>query len=360
MRISALLGLISLVIQETEALPLWTEGAAKQEELQDEGTADNNLELGSYDPNLDNYDFSNYEERAIKSDYGDLTPKTQAGTLAPSTMSASTKIVMATKGPRTWTSVTNPSISSLLNLLTAMGLPTCLICVCLGTSVYCEDVDLDHIPPLPQETTYLYARFNHITHIQSGDFKGLSMPLQDFIDQSGIHFTGNVFRKRFQNITCSDRGKLKHIDLSNNCISTIEEDAFLLPVLQELLIPENNLASLPRLPASLVRLDAQFNKLQSSGILPESFKELKNLQFLYLSNNKLDYIPVPLPLSLRSLHLQNNHIQTIAEDTFCDPQDQTHIRRTLEDIRLDGNPINLSFFPNAYFCLPRLPIGSYI
>ncbi|KAM9000816.1 opticin [Sarcophilus harrisii] len=328
MRISALLGLISLVIQETEALPLWTEGAAKQEELQDEGTADNNLELGSYDPNLDNYDFSNYEERAIKSDYGDLTPKTQAGTLAPSTMSASTKIVMATKGPRTWTSVTNPSISSLLNLLTAMGLPTCLICVCLGTSVYCEDVDLDHIPPLPQETTYLYARFNHITHIQSGDFKGLR--------------------------------KLKHIDLSNNCISTIEEDAFLLPVLQELLIPENNLASLPRLPASLVRLDAQFNKLQSSGILPESFKELKNLQFLYLSNNKLDYIPVPLPLSLRSLHLQNNHIQTIAEDTFCDPQDQTHIRRTLEDIRLDGNPINLSFFPNAYFCLPRLPIGSYI
>jgi len=31
---------------------------------------------------------------------------------------------------------------------------------------------------------------------------------------------------------------------------------------------------------------------------------MEELQFLYLSNNKLDYIPVPLPESLRSLHLQ--------------------------------------------------------
>ncbi|XP_020858820.2 opticin [Phascolarctos cinereus] len=212
-------------------------------------------------------------------------------------------------------------------LLSDLGLPTCLVCVCLGTSVYCDDADLERIPPLPQETTYLYARFNNISQIQTGDFKGLR--------------------------------KLKRIDLSGNSISTIEDDAFLLPALQELIIPENKLVSLPRLPGSLVRLDAQLNNLQSPGILPESFRELKKLQFLYLSDNKLDYIPVPLPSSLRSLHLQNNHIQMIPEDIFCNAQDHTYIRRALEDIRLDGNPINLSLFPNAYFCLPRLPIGSY-
>ncbi|XP_036614141.1 opticin [Trichosurus vulpecula] len=327
MRISALLGLMALVIQEMEAMPPWMDGGVKQQQPQDEGTAYNNLELGSYDPNLDNYDLNSYEEQTIKSDYGDLTPKTKVVTLAPSTTRVSTKTVMATMAPKTWTAITTPSISSLLDNLTAQGLPTCLVCVCLGTSVYCDDADLEHIPPLPQETTYLYARFNHISQIRTGDFKGLR--------------------------------KLKRIDLSGNSISTIEDDAFLLPALEELIIPENKLVSLPRLPGSLVRLDAQLNNLQSSGILPESFRELKKLQFLYMSDNRLDYIPVPLPSSLRSLHLQNNHIQKIPEGTFCDTQDYKHIRRALEDIRLDGNPINLSLFANTYFCLPRLPIGSY-
>lgn len=61
-----------------------------------------------------------------------------------------------------------------------------------------------------------------------------------------------------------------------------------------------------------------------------------------------------------SLTFQNNNIQTMHEDTFCNSQDQSHIRRALEDIRLDGNPINLSLFPNAYFCLPRLPTGRFL
>lgn len=35
--------------------------------------------------------------------------------------------------------------------------------------------DLEHIPPLPPDTTYLYARFNRIGAIRAGDFMGLSM-----------------------------------------------------------------------------------------------------------------------------------------------------------------------------------------
>lgn len=55
------------------------------------------------------------------------------------------------------------------------GLPTCLVCVCLGPSVYCDDTDLGSIPPVPRMTTYLYARFNRISRIRAGDFRGLSM-----------------------------------------------------------------------------------------------------------------------------------------------------------------------------------------
>lgn len=166
-----------------------------------------------------------------------------------------------------------PTTTGLLNSQSSHGLPTCLVCVCLGSSVYCDDADLEDIPPLPQMTTYLYARFNHISHIQAGDFKGLT--------------------------------KLRRIDLSSNSISSIHNDALrLLPALQDLILPENQLAALPVLPSGLEFLDVRLNRLQSSGIQPEAFMTLEKLQFLYLADNLLDSIPGPLPLSLRSLHLQ--------------------------------------------------------
>lgn len=54
------------------------------------------------------------------------------------------------------------------------GLPTCLLCVCLGSSVYCDDTELESIPPLPRTTAYLYARRNRVRRIRAGDFGGLS------------------------------------------------------------------------------------------------------------------------------------------------------------------------------------------
>uniref|UniRef100_H3AH34 Opticin n=1 Tax=Latimeria chalumnae TaxID=7897 RepID=H3AH34_LATCH len=210
--------------------------------------------------------------------------------------------------------------------LTELGLPTCLLCVCISSSVYCDDADLEYIPPLPKDTVYLYARFNKITRITATDFTGLK--------------------------------KLKRIDLTSNYISQIDDDALgSLTALQELILPENKLTSLPELPDSLIFIDARMNNLRSSGVRPEIFQNMKNLHSLYLSNNKLNYIPVPLPENLRSLHLQGNNIQTMHEETFCNKRDADYIRKPLEDIRLDGNPINLSRFSSAYFCLPRLPTG---
>lgn len=58
--------------------------------------------------------------------------------------------------------------------------------------------------------------------------------------------------------------------------------------------------------------------------------------------------------------LQNNMIETMQRDAFCDAEEHRYTRRQLEDIRLDGNPINLSRFPSAYFCLPRLPTGRFV
>lgn len=66
--------------------------------------------------------------------------------------------------------------------------------------------------------------------------------------------------------------KLKRIDLSSNSISSIHNDAFrLLPALQDLILPENQLAALPVLPSGLEFLDVRLNRLRSSGIQPEAF-----------------------------------------------------------------------------------------
>ncbi|NWY35086.1 OPT protein, partial [Pheucticus melanocephalus] len=271
-------------------------------------------------------DLSNYEELY---DYGDLVPKIEVGTLAPRPKDPKTLPELAETTAGT-PKLQPPSSAGPVSPapIPRQGLPSCLLCLCLGSSVYCDDAGLEQIPALPPDTAYLYARFNRIGAVRASDFRGLE--------------------------------KLKRIDLSSNSISWVDAEAFRgLPSLQELLLPENLLTALPELPRGLVRLDAHLNRIPSAGLRPEAFRDLKQLQFLHLSDNQLDFIPVPLPESLRSLHLQNNNIQMMHEDTFCDSQEQGQIRRALEDIRLDGNPINLSLFPNAFSCLPRLPTGRF-
>uniref|UniRef100_A0A803J8A0 Opticin n=1 Tax=Xenopus tropicalis TaxID=8364 RepID=A0A803J8A0_XENTR len=221
---------------------------------------------------------------------------TEVHTLTPLNEKSGLLTNQGTEKPITLPGTPKPSQNSLFGSMTEQGLPICLVCVCIGTSVYCDDVDLTAIPPLPKDTAYFYARFNRITRINNKDFKGLN--------------------------------KLKRVDLSSNFLSNIDDDAIhLLPSLQELILSENQLKALPELPSSLILLDAQYNQLQSSGIQTDVFK--------------------------------NNNIQTMNLETFCESRDPTFIRRNLEDIRVDENPINLSKFVNGYFCLVRLPTGSY-
>ncbi|KAJ6651578.1 hypothetical protein lerEdw1_020819 [Lerista edwardsae] len=206
-------------------------------------------------------------------------------------------------------------------------LPTCLLCTCLATSVYCDDRELEALPLLSQQTTHVYARYNRIKKVNKDDFTHLS--------------------------------NLKRIDLTSNFISEMDEDAFRnLPQLQELILRDNKIRQLPELPPTLVFIDVSNNRLGRKGIKEEAFKDMIDLHHLYITDNNLDHIPLPLPESLQSLHLQNNNIQEMHEDTFCKMKDYSYIRKALEDIRLDGNPINLSKTPYAYMCLPRLPVGS--
>ncbi|XP_051518174.1 mimecan-like isoform X2 [Myxocyprinus asiaticus] len=208
-------------------------------------------------------------------------------------------------------------------------LPTCLMCVCLTGSVYCEEIspDMTAVPPLPKETAFLYARFNKITKITNKDF--------------------------------GDIATLRKIDLSGNLISEIEDGAFSkLNQLEELTLAENKLVKLPVLPAKLVSLNVNHNLLKTKGIKANIFKKLRKLTYLYLGDNELEAVP-PLPESLRVVHLHNNNITTLTDETFCKGNDTHYIRYNMLEVRLDGNPIVLAHHSNSFICLRALPIGHY-
>ncbi|KAM9361921.1 osteoglycin, paralog a [Symphorus nematophorus] len=211
----------------------------------------------------------------------------------------------------------------------AADLPTCLLCVCLTGSVYCEEVspDITAVPTLPKETAYLYARFNKIKKISTKDF--------------------------------ADILTLKRIDLTGNLISEIEDGAFSkLTLLEQLSLAENRLVKLPMLPAKLTHFNANNNLLKTKGVKANAFKKMTKLVYLYLADNQLEAVP-NIPDSVRILHLQNNNITEVTINTFCRSNDTYYLRPTLSEVRLDGNPVVLSKYPDSFTCLKALPIGKY-
>ncbi|KAK9966526.1 hypothetical protein ABG768_003633 [Culter alburnus] len=295
------------------------------------------LDSEAFSPNYDDLNTWDLNPYGMTYDYDDLDE--EVGTLAPPPAVTQPPAVVSPEDyVEEMTLPPRPTKSPVLSTLdfrgpglfgpdTGLGMPSCLLCVCISGSVYCDDSELTQIPPLPKETTHFYARFNKITEVKATDFINLN--------------------------------QLKRIDLSGNQIGKVNEDSFRsLLQLQDLMLADNNIQALPELPASLKHIDVRNNQLRSTGMHAEAFKEMKELQFLYLSNNKLDYIPVSLPDSLRVLHLQNNNIQSLSQDTFCNTHDKSYIRKALEDIRLDGNPVDINLYPQAYICLPRLPVGT--
>ncbi|TNM89194.1 osteoglycin, paralog a [Takifugu flavidus] len=208
-------------------------------------------------------------------------------------------------------------------------LPTCLLCVCLTGSVYCEEVLplMTSVPTLPKETAYLYARFNMIEKIRNGDF--------------------------------ADIVTLKRIDLTGNQISEIEDGAFSkLTLLEDLNLSENRLVKLPMLPDKLTYFNANNNHLKTRGVKANAFKKMTKLRNLLLADNRLEAVPF-IPDSVRIVHLQNNNITEVNVNTFCKSNDTYYLRPSLSEVRLDGNPVVLSKYHDSFTCMNVLPVGKY-
>uniref|UniRef100_A0A674M9Y1 Osteoglycin, paralog a n=1 Tax=Takifugu rubripes TaxID=31033 RepID=A0A674M9Y1_TAKRU len=200
------------------------------------------------------------------------------------------------------------------NNTSAKNLPTCLLCVCLTGSVYCEEVLplMMSVPTLPKETAYLYARFNMIEKISNGDF--------------------------------ADIVTLKRIDLTGNQISEIEDGAFSkLTLLEDLNLSENRLVKLPMLPDKLTYFNANNNHLKTSGVKANAFK----LELTGRHDNNVMIV------------ITNNNITEVNVNTFCKSNDTYYLRPSLSEVRLDGNPVMLSKYHDSFTCMNVLPVGKY-
>lgn len=130
----------------------------------------------------------------------------------------------------------------------------------------------------------------------------------DHLDLSGLH-VGTL-------PACIDRLPLRELTLVNCQLQTLTA---LPPTLTALSLRQNQLTSLPPLPAGLTKLDVTANQLRRLLALPSCLQSLaaggnrlttlrdvpQGLTFLDLSSNRFNRLP-DLPAALRYLNLSNN------------------------------------------------------
>lgn len=179
-------------------------------------------------------------------------------------------------------------------------------CSCLGDYVDCSRKRLSEVPKdLPSWVTDLVLQSNSISRLHADDFKGLF--------------------------------KLQKIDLSNNEITTIDENTFAnLPALKELKINSNKLKEIPILKGNpiLNRLELTHNYIQS--INSTAIADLRQLDLLDLAYNDIMDIYVgtfPANLTLTKLFLRNNKIYLLEEGCFDN-------LTSLESLKLNKNRIS--------------------
>ncbi|XP_043969968.1 LOW QUALITY PROTEIN: mimecan-like [Gambusia affinis] len=121
-------------------------------------------------------------------------------------------------------------------------------------------------------------------------------------------------------------------------------------------------AAVPSLSKETAYLYAHFNKI--SKISKQDCTDMDNMglitcfAFLHFEDNEVTAVS-KLTESLRIFHLHNNNISTITDEMFCKGDTSHYIQSNLDSVRLDGDPINLSEYPNSFISLQSLSVGWY-
>ncbi|XP_029993959.1 toll-like receptor 9 [Sphaeramia orbicularis] len=237
------------------------------------------------------------------------------------------------------------------------------------TAVDCSNRRLRHVPLIKSTTVKsIDLSQTKIRHVGQQDFSGLP-------NLQTLKMMGNC-----------QPGPVRAAE-GYSCRMEIHRHAFKsLLNLRHLYLSGNSLTSIPWLPESLEVLDLQNNQIfnivqplntpnlktllltkncfyvnpcnQSFNITPKVFKELHNLEVLYLGYNNLTAVPKGLPQSLKYLDLKENTISKVFSDTFSNMPNLTSLNLEWNCQRCDhaarpcfpcwkNHPLYL--YPNSFY-----------
>ncbi|KAJ8259872.1 hypothetical protein GJAV_G00174420 [Gymnothorax javanicus] len=149
---------------------------------------------------------------------------------------------------------------------------------------------------------------------------------------------------------------LESIDLSHNKLYHVP--SFLPRSLVHLVLVGNQIERIPgyvfaHMDPGIEYLYLSFNKLDSEGIEPVSFfGAYRSLSELFLDHNQLSIVPMAIKemKSLHFLRLNDNNIDLVPDDAFCDPlvdEDSNLMTLRLENNFIDTRKIS----PAAFSCI---------
>nr|XP_020655312.1 podocan [Pogona vitticeps] len=181
-------------------------------------------------------------------------------------------------------------------------------------TVHLYNNQLEKIPSgLPRRVKTLMILHNQISEIGRNDFASTY-----FLEELNLSYnkitSSQIHREAFRKLRL-----LKSLDLSGNNLQTLP---YGFPKnLQSLKLKVNEISSISKGTlsgmAKLQELYLSNNKLKSSSVYSNAWRDLTSLKTLDMASNLLTSIPSDLPESLEYLYLQNNKITTVPEDAFA-------------------------------------------
>ncbi|XP_014481904.1 PREDICTED: insulin-like growth factor-binding protein complex acid labile subunit [Dinoponera quadriceps] len=180
-----------------------------------------------------------------------------------------------------------------------------------------------------------FARLSHnaINMLPNRIFAKNKQLTQLYMDVNHLH---SINASTFEGLT-----KLQMLDLSMNNINYVHEFALRESIsLRVLNLSYNELQTLPRLTTTVMSLDVSSNKI--SKLKANSLENMPAIRNLYLKNNELQVLPRHLKATtLRILDLERNRLVGLYNESFAD-------LRSLQQIDLSGNRLTEAINPDIF------------